>query len=133
MKLLKNWKNLTFALALFLAGVLTGGLNTLGLTKHLQREQMSIENLHDSLLLLLETELRLTPDQMETIRPILGEACEEYRAETIRAMNRVDEIVGRTNQRIARELNSEQKGQLESLEQLRQESRKDLKSRFFND
>ena len=91
MKMFTHWKNLLFILTIFLIGVVTGGINTVGIGKRLEQQRLSIDNLHAELISLLDRELSLTQAQRSNIEPIIAQACEEYREETLRAVTRVND------------------------------------------
>lgn len=133
MKTSPRWRNLLIALLIFLAGAATGSINTIGWRARLENQRLQAGGLHQSLMHLLRDELDLTPTQENRISPIIAEACEAYRQETLRAMERVNEIVARTNERVARELEPAQVERLNALEAQRRASEKSLKERFFNE
>jgi hypothetical protein len=128
-----NWRNLLIATLIFLAGAAVGSINTIGVHQRLENRRLEAGGLQASLMNLLRTELQLTPDQVRRIDPIIAQACEDYRQETLHAMERVDAIVRRTNERVAAELDPDQIEQLNALEASRRESEKSLKERFFNE
>ncbi len=133
MKRASPWRNLLIAALIFLAGAATGSINTLGLRQRIENHRLQAGGLRESLMRLLREELELTPGQERRIAPIIAEACEAYRRETLRAMERVNEIVRRTNERVARELTPAQVKRLNALEAQRRASEKSLKERFFNE
>ncbi|MCP5520068.1 MAG: hypothetical protein H7A46_00805 [Verrucomicrobiales bacterium] len=133
MKRPSNWRNLLLATLIFLAGAAVGSINTIGVHRRLEDQRVQAGGLQDSLMDLLRTELELTPDQITRIEPIIAAACEEYRQETLHAMEQVDAIVRRTNERVAGELDPAQIDRLNALEASRRESEKSLKERFFNE
>ena len=133
MKHASQWRNALIAVLIFLAGAAAGSINTLGLRQRIENHRLQAGGLRESLMRLLREELDLTPEQEQRIAPIIAEACEDYRRETLQAMERVNEIVRRTNERVARELTPEQVERLNALEAARQASEKSLKERFFNE
>lgn len=133
MKRPSQWRNVLIAVLIFLAGAAAGSINTIGLRRHLENQQLEAGGLQDSLVRLLREELDLTPEQETRIAPAIAEACEAYRQETLNAMERVNAIVRRTNERVARELEPAQVERLNALEAERRANEKSLKERFFNE
>ena len=114
-------RNILVVSAIFLAGMITGGLPSAVFGERIVEHRLRVENLRNSLLEILERELELSPSQLDRIDPIVTEACEKYRAMTQETVDRVGRLVQETNERIARELNSTQASRLAELEAERQE------------
>jgi hypothetical protein len=114
-------RNILVVTAIFLAGMITGGLPSAVFGERIVEHRLRVENLRSSLLQILERELDLTPEQMGKIDPIVTGACEEYREMTQETVGRVGKLVQDTNERIARMLTPEQAERLAELELERQE------------
>jgi len=114
-------RNILVVAAIFLAGMITGGLPSAVFGERLVEHRLRVENLRNALLEILEQELDLSEAQVQRIEPILSEACEEYRELTLDTVNRVGRLVQGTNERIARELTPVQAARLAELEAERQE------------
>ena len=89
---------------IFLLGAATGAVTALGFAKEKTEKQLKMENLEDSIMAWAKDKLTLTPDQSVRIRPLVGLACDEYRAEQKLTMQRVIAIIRASNQRISAEL-----------------------------
>jgi len=114
-------RNILVVSAIFLAGMITGGLPSAVFGERIVEHRLRVENLRSSLLEILERELDLSASQLEHIEPIVSEACNEYRHMTQETVDRVGILVQQTNQRIARELTPTQVSRLTELEAERQE------------
>ena len=113
-------RNILVVSAIFLAGMITGGLPSAVFGERIVEHRLRVENLRSSLLEILERELDLSADQVQRIEPIVSAACEEYRQMTQEAVGRVGQLVQKTNERIARELTPAQAARLVELEAERQ-------------
>jgi hypothetical protein len=114
-------RNILVVSAIFLAGMITGGLPSAVFGERIVEHRLRVENLRSSLLDILDRELDLSAAQLERIEPIVSEACEEYRHMTQETVGRVGRLVQETNRRIARELTPAQASRLAELEAERQE------------
>lgn len=113
-------KQVLLLLAIFLVGVATGSINSIGLSQRRAEQRLRIDNLRGSLMEILTRELSLTPDQVQRIEPLVTSACEDYRTVTLETVHRVSRLVEAANGRIARELTPEQAARLRELQQERQ-------------
>ncbi|MFM1942567.1 MAG: hypothetical protein RI897_1549 [Verrucomicrobiota bacterium] len=114
-------RNILVVTAIFLAGMITGGLPSAVFGERIVEHRLRVENLRSSLLQILERELDLTGEQLERIDPIVTAACEEYREMTQETVGRVGKLVQDTNEQIARVLTPEQASRLAELEAERQD------------
>jgi hypothetical protein len=113
-------KNLLIVVAIFLAGVVTGSVNSIGVGERRAEHRLRVDHLRSTLMDILKSELALTPEQGGRIEPLVSQACEQYRALTLETVQRVAQLVQATNTRIARELTPEQAARLRRLEEERQ-------------
>ena len=71
---------------------------------------------------ILNSELKLTPEQAARVDPVVRQSCEEYRGLVLETVQRVSGLVQKTNGRLMRELTPEQAERLKQLETQRQEN-----------
>ena len=115
-----RWRNILIVVAIFLAGVVTGSVNSIGLGARRAEDRLRVDNLRSTLMDILKSELELTPGQVTRIEPLVSQACEQYRALTLETVQRVAQLVQAANERIARELTPVQATRLKRLEEERQ-------------
>jgi len=113
-------KSIAMVTAIFLAGVVTGSVNTIGLGRRLAEHRLSIDHFHSTLMGILKSELSLTGEQEQRVEPIVRQACEEYRQMVLGTVQRVSDLVRATNTRLAQELTPAQAERLVQLETERQ-------------
>jgi hypothetical protein len=113
-------KNILIVAAIFLAGVVTGSVNSIGVGQRRAEQRLSVDHLHSTLMDILKSELELAPEQVARIEPLVRQACEQYRALTLETVQRVTQLVQTANARIARELTPDQATRLQRLEAERQ-------------
>jgi len=75
----KPWKVILAFTGIFLAGILVGGLVTLRVGKNWAQRQPMAEQYGPKLMQRLVTQLDLTPEQQDKIKPIVDQAAEELR------------------------------------------------------
>ncbi len=109
-------KNAVIVAMIFMAGVVTGSVNSIGVGQRLAEQRLSIDHFHATLMGILRSELSLTPDQTRRVEPIVRQACEQYRALVTETAERVTGLVRSANARIARELTPAQAERLKELE-----------------
>lgn len=114
-------RDILILVGIFVAGVVTGSINTIGVGQRLAEHRLGVDTLHSSLMDILKSELELTPDQVQRVEPIVVHACKEYQALTLDTVNRVTQMVAATNERLAKELNPQQAQKLRELERQREE------------
>ena len=110
--MLKPWLVLA---VIFVAGGLSGSALTMVLASHSHRPpgQGKIEKL---IMMRMTSELNLTPDQQDKIRPIVGEAAKEFQEVHHDEIRRILEIIKVTNDQITPMLSTDQKAQLDKLQ-----------------
>ena len=65
--------------AIFLAGGIAGGFVGAGMEQRQLQQQAEIEQLPNSVMNMLDARLDLSPAQIETLTPIVDDACDELR------------------------------------------------------
>ncbi len=109
-------KNILVVAAIFLAGVVTGSVNSIGVGQRLAEQRLRIDHFQSTLMGILKSELNLTPRQTQRVEPVVRQACEEYRGVMLETVQRVSGLVQTANARIARELTPAQAERLKQLE-----------------
>jgi hypothetical protein len=115
-----RWRNILIVAAIFVAGVVTGSVNSIGIGQRRAEHRLRVDNLRTTLMDILRSELELTPEQVGRVEPLVNQACEQYRALTLETVERVAQLVRVANDRIARELTPGQAARLKRLEEERQ-------------
>ncbi len=123
---MSKWKIRLYLLALFLAGVVTGGILTAQIGRHImmkimQPEAMAAHWRHD-----LETRLNLSAAQSGKIGPIINDSMKTFGAVLSDQMGRA---LSNCNARIELELTPEQKTKFAEIEKEQQQF---FQSRFNN-
>lgn len=113
-------RNILIVAAIFVAGVVTGSVNSIGIGQRRAEHRLRVDNLRTTLMDILKSELELTPEQVGRVEPLVNQACEQYRALTLETVERAAQLVQVANDRIARELTPEQAARLKRLEEERQ-------------
>jgi hypothetical protein len=113
-------RNILIVLAIFVAGVVTGSVNSIGIGQRRAEHRLQVDNLRSTLMDILQSELELTPEQVGRVEPLVNQACEQYRTLTLETVQRVAQLVQAANGRIARELTPAQAERLKRLEEQRQ-------------
>ncbi len=109
-------KNILLVAAIFLAGVVTGSVNSIGVGQRLAEQRLRIDHFQSTLMGILKSELSLTPEQTRRVEPVVRRACEEYRGLMLETVQRVSGLVRTANARLARELTPAQAERLQQLE-----------------
>ena len=124
MNWLRHWKVILALLALFTLGAATGSVITLKVVKRVIESRTNPERMSQSLLAEYQRRLKLTPEQVEKIRPILqrtGREMWELRTEMSR---RTFQVIRLSHEDIAAELTPEQR---EEFTRLNRETRERLR------
>ncbi len=109
-------QNILLVAAIFLAGVVTGSVNSIGVGQRLAEQRLRIDHFQSTLMGILQSELSLTPEQTRRVEPVVRRACEEYRGLMLETVQRVSGLVQTANARLARELTPAQAERLQQLE-----------------
>ncbi|MCX8107555.1 MAG: hypothetical protein N3G20_01990 [Verrucomicrobiae bacterium] len=116
-----SFKNALVVAAIFLAGVVTGTVNSIGLGQRMAEQRLSVDRFHATLMEILMSELQLSREQAARIEPVVRQACEQYRELMFETARRVSALVRATNSRIERELSPQQIHRLRELEAQREQ------------
>ena len=111
----RRWKIGLALTAIFVCGVLVGGLGTLRLLQDGVGRRVDPARWAERVMHQYDARLRLTPTQRERITPLVRAGAEEARAARQRAFGEARGIIARTHAQIAAELDDRQRGEFERL------------------
>lgn len=109
MSWLRHWKVVLALAALFLLGAATGTVITLKIVKRVIEGRTNPERMSQSLLQEYHRRLRLTPEQVERIRPILQRTGREMWELRTEMAGRTFQVIRLSHEEIAAELAPEQR------------------------
>ena len=109
MSWLRHWKVVLALVALFLLGAATGTVITLKVVKRVIEGRTNPERMSQSLLQEYQRRLRLTPEQIERIRPILQRTGREMWGLRTEMAGRTFQVIRLSHEEIAAELQPEQR------------------------
>ncbi len=109
----RRWKVGLALTAIFLCGVLVGGMGALRFVQEGARRHVDPARWSATVLDQLGRRLHLTPAQRERIAPLVRAGAEEARAARRRAFGETRGIIDRTHNQIAAELSETQRPELE--------------------
>jgi Spy/CpxP family protein refolding chaperone len=118
MKHMSKWKISLYLAALFLTGAVTGAFVALMVARHMMFAAMRQEAMAAHWRGDLEVKLRLTPEQMQKISPIINDAMTTLRTAFA---DQILATLSNCNARIAVELTPEQKAKFAGIEAQQQE------------
>lgn len=126
MNRLRHWKVILALLALFTLGAATGSVITLKVVKQVIESRTNPERMSQSLLAEYQRRLKLTPEQVEKIRPILQRTGREMGELRTEMAGRTFQVIRLSHEEIAAELSPEQREEFvrvnrEVRERLRQQ------------
>ena len=124
MSWLKHWKVILALVALFLLGAATGVVGTLKVVKRFIESRTNPERMSQSMLQEYHRRLRLTPEQVERIRPILQRTGREMWELRTEMSGRTLQVIRLAQDEIAGELTPEQR---EEFSQVNKEMRERYK------
>ncbi len=127
MNLKKNWKVALYLAAIFIFGGITGSFVTLQTLKYMVHRHRNPENVCAIVMKRLESELKLTPEQVQKIKPIVDQSVRELEAIRSKAISQSSQIISQSEERIAHELTPEQQKRFQKIQQ---ERRKHFKERL---
>lgn len=112
---MRHWKIILSFFVVFLAGALVGGALTVHLAhEHFLRPPKASE-VSERMMHELQTELKLTPEQVEKIKPIVVKSTAEAEMYHRQIFTRFQEIFSQTDEAIEVQLSDEQKATFEKL------------------
>ena len=115
MRFLRHWKMILGLLAIFVAGVGTGGVGTIVVLHRVFTKPVVSRNWADARLRDLETRLKLTPEQKERIKPIAERTADRFRAIGGEAFEKILVTARETHEEIGKELTPEQQAEFNRL------------------
>jgi hypothetical protein len=115
MRTFSNGKIILCLAGIFVFGAATGAIFVTGAAKKKMEKRYETKSLEASIMELLRSRLQITAEQAGELQPLVDLACNEYRAEQGRSVERVLEIIHNSNQRVAKKLTPEQVGKLEEM------------------
>jgi Spy/CpxP family protein refolding chaperone len=115
----KNWKVALYLAAIFIAGGITGSIVTLQTLKHTIHKHRNHENLSAMMMKRLESDLKLTPEQVQKIKPIVDQSVRELEAIRSKTISQSSEIISRSEERITQELTPDQQKRFQKIQQER--------------
>lgn len=126
MSWLRHWKVVLALVALFALGAATGTVVTLKVVKRVIESRTNPERMSQSLLAEYQRRLKLTPEQVEKIRPILQRTGREMWELRTEMSGRTFQVIRLSHEEIAAELQPEQREEFarvnrEVRERLRQQ------------
>jgi Spy/CpxP family protein refolding chaperone len=111
----KPWKVILAFTGIFLAGVLVGGLVTLRVVRNVTHRLPMSDQFGPQLMRRLATQLELSPEQEEKLRPIVGRAAEELRQLRHTTQRTTESVILRMQGEISALLTPAQKAKLDTL------------------
>ncbi|MFT4639421.1 MAG: chorismate mutase [Verrucomicrobiales bacterium] len=108
-------------ITIFLLGGVAGGLVGSRLGKEAVEKRSKIENLNQNIMAYLEDRLSLTTEQVAIIQPMVGQACEELEGIHLEGAERIEKVIRRYHELIAKTLDSDQLPILKEMERKRRE------------
>ena len=114
MSLLRHWKIILSMVAIFAAGVITGGMLVIKIAKHFGYRS-SPEGWAPTTFRDYQTRLKLTPDQVRKLKPIFDQAGQDLRVVRDHNSQAFWEVIRRTNEEITQHLTPEQQKRFEEL------------------
>ncbi|MBI3878755.1 MAG: hypothetical protein HY301_01655 [Verrucomicrobia bacterium] len=124
---MRNWKVILSLVAIFLAGIVTGAVLTVRVVKSVADRNLNPEHWPASLVESYRHRLKLTPDQVENMRPAIEEGRQEWKQAMEQAIRTHVGIMRHLDEQMTPLLTDEQK---KVQEQMREELRKKLRERF---
>ena len=114
-----RWTLLVAFVLVFLAGTLSGFFGAARM-HHLFFSRLGSDSMAEHMKKRLRLELKLTPDQMEKISPIVDRAASQLKAQREQTMRSVHEIFSETHREMEPLLTPEQRTRLEEMEKRHQ-------------
>jgi Spy/CpxP family protein refolding chaperone len=123
MTAMRKWKIILALAAIFAAGVVTGGVFALGMVKQAVDRKINPGRWPASLLDTYQKRLKLTPEQIEQMRPVIEESRREWSATVRSAVGSYAAIIRKVDEQLAPLLTPEQKAEHERI-------REEVRARF---
>jgi hypothetical protein len=117
-------KFVLYLLGLFAAGVAVGVLFTLRFSRDMIFHPPQLRDLTAQMEHRLDSRLHLTPEQLQKLQPLLEDSSRELQSLHRETMNKINEIVTRTERQITPDLTPDQRTRLEEMSRERELSQK---------
>jgi hypothetical protein len=117
MRILRHWKMIIGLMAIFGAGVGTGGVGTLVVLRRVFTTPEPVQRWVDARVRELESKLKLTPEQKLRIRPIIEKAGGRFRDIGAEAFGKIMATAGQTHDEVAQELTPAQQIEFKKMRQ----------------
>jgi Spy/CpxP family protein refolding chaperone len=127
MNLQKNWKVALYLAVIFIVGGITGSLVTLQILKYTVHSHRHSQDWSARMMKRLESNLKLTPEQVQKIKPIVDQSVGELKAIRSKTIYESSQVIHRAEERISLELTPDQQ---KRFQEIQQERRKHFKERF---
>ena len=115
------------AVAIFVAGCVTGGVLTVAITKRVMARRTAANNFGAVVVQHYQKQLELTPEQVDKLKPVFARAAAELRSSRSNMMTEAMLAMRQMNEDIARELTPEQQARFEKM---KERNRARLKNQF---
>lgn len=126
----KPWKLVLLLTGIFLAGGVAGGFVTLEVGKNMLRKRLAPENWGPARLKKLEEHLKLTPEQIERLKPIVRRDVDELTRLRQQGFQETRRVLERMEKDIAEILTPEQRAKFEKLNaEMRERARRLVEQR----
>ena len=127
MRLFAYWKIVAGLVVVFAAGAVTGSVGTHEFIKHGVKRALNFEHWKGDVMHVLQTKLKLTPEQQQKIEPLVDARGREMRGSFAQAFDESGHILVRLQHQIDQELTAEQRL---IHAQMKKDFRAELKKRF---
>ena len=124
---MRNWKVILSIVAIFIAGTVTGAVLTVRVVQAVAKNQLSPDRWPASLVKAYENRLKLTPEQLEKMRPAVEEGRKDWQEAMRQAMKTHFGIMRRIDEQLTPLLDDRQRA---NQEKMREEMRKKMRERF---
>jgi hypothetical protein len=115
MRLLRRWKLILGLLAIFVAGVGTGGVGVIILLQRVFTTPVASQRWTDDRVKDLEQKLKLTPEQKDKIRPIVASTVARFRALGGETFDKIRTLAEEAQAELSKELTPEQQAEFNKL------------------
>ena len=115
MRFLRHWKMILGLMALFGAGVGTGGIGTLVVLHRVFTSPEPVQRWTDARLWEMEQKLKLTPEQKAKVRPMIESAARRFREIGGEAFEKIIATAEQTHDEVAKELTAEQQAEFQKM------------------
>jgi hypothetical protein len=115
MRLLRRWKLILGLMAIFVAGVGTGGVGVILLLQRVFTTPVANQRWTEDRLVDLEKKLKLTPEQKEKLRPVVAGTVARFRTLGGETFEKIRAAADQVHAEVSRELTPEQQAEYNKL------------------